>query len=167
MQINRSHTPPWWEAVGGFKFHLIPCWSIAFCILSWFKPLNASFHSLSAPTKFEPLSDLNDETLPRRRINLRNAGVCVKCGCNFKMNCSTCHASEDCTVPFYKASSSLHLYSTKIIHSHVCKWRLFFQVLNIQVESSPEASLPSSVLQLFHVVADTQQVLPKSTMEYV
>ena len=73
VRICLSHTPPWCEAAGVLKIHLIPFSVMVFCIFVWSKFSNAFRSSFSAATKFVPLSERNIFTCPLLHINLRMA----------------------------------------------------------------------------------------------
>ena len=70
LLTNRSPTPPKWGAAGGLNFHLIPRWIRCSSIPSLFHAATYSANSLSAPTKFVPLSLTIVFGLPLRAINL-------------------------------------------------------------------------------------------------
>ena len=55
VRMHRSHTPPWWEPVGGLKVHLTLRCSKKSWIWLWFQLLIASRSSLSPLKKLPPL----------------------------------------------------------------------------------------------------------------
>ena len=79
VRICLSQTPPWWEAAGLLNIHLIPLGWKAFSILSLSSCWTASLNSLSAATKFVPLSLRMTVTCPllqvKRRIALMQESV--------------------------------------------------------------------------------------------
>ena len=71
--ISLSQTPPWCEAPGGLKTHLMLFCRRASWILAWFQLSIMTRSSLSPPTKFEPLSERISLTWPLRAIKRLSA----------------------------------------------------------------------------------------------
>ena len=69
VRIHRSQIPPWCDAVGGLKIHLMSLNSSNWWILSWFQSLTQLRNSFSPLTKFPPLSDLISSGLPLLATN--------------------------------------------------------------------------------------------------
>ena len=67
-RISRSHEPPWCDAPGALKIHVITFWSRKDSTWELFHCCRACFSSRSAPTRFVPLSDLMTWTCPLRAM---------------------------------------------------------------------------------------------------
>lgn len=76
VRIQCSQTPPWCEAPGGLKIHLMFLSSRTWCILLWFQLFMQPRNSFSLLTKFLPLSDLISSGFPllamKRLMAFRN-----------------------------------------------------------------------------------------------
>ena len=99
-RIWRSQTPPIWEAPGGLFYNRIqsaPFSCKKLLILSCFISLNACCNSLLAPTKFVPLSNQTERTVPLLAINLQSAKI-KKSASKKSLHSTTGKASEDSTI---------------------------------------------------------------------
>ena len=88
-RIRRYQTPPWCEAAGVLKLHLIPSWIKAPWIFTLFSSTRLRFNSSQ-----HRASSANES------LYLINARVCVKGACHIKVYHTTGQAGEEHSITF-------------------------------------------------------------------